>query len=411
MSILLVNSNALQIPLADKSVNCIVTSPPYYGLRDYGTARWDGGDPECDHLAPPRGGRGEKSAKQVTSAGTQSYQYDHTCKKCGAIRVDNQIGLEKTPALYVSSLVSVFRECRRVLKDDGTLWLNLGDSYATDQKGGQKAKPGDLSYTNKGGLNIPKIKLNHGLKSKDLIGVPWMVAFALRADGWYLRSDIIWSKRNPMPESVMDRPTKSHEYIFLLSKSRKYYYDYQSILEPITESSAARLSQDVENQTGSTRANGGAKSNENMKAVGKAYSFKRNVKESPKPGEPLQHREDRDEMFYYGQRNKRSVWEVPTSPYSGAHFATYPPDLIEPCIKAGCQTGGIVLDPFSGSGVTAMVARKLGRHAIGLDISLTYIRECARERLSLDALEEWENGKKDKGSHLDLPLFSMLEKQ
>jgi DNA modification methylase len=373
-----------------------------YGLRDYGTARWEGGDSECDH-SYKRGGNGAASTKQVTSAGTQEYQYQNVCKRCGAVRIDNQIGLEETPEMYVEKLVAVFREVRRVLSSAGTLWLNLGDSYA-----GSGGAGGDY---NEGGLrkNQPKYKSNwkpetnlsspKGLKPKDLMGIPWMVAFALRADGWYLRSEIIWHKPNPMPESVTDRPTKAHEQIFLLSKSARYYYD----AEAIKEESIGENRDGFRGGDGRPYVHDNAFENNGRKTS--KYSFARKVNEEPPPGKVNQHRPDREDIEYNGKRNRRSVWTVATAPYSGAHFATYPPALIEPCIKAGCPEGGIVLDPFSGSGTTAMVARKLGRHAIGLDLSLSYIQECARPRLQLSDLEEWENGKKAESNHSDLPLF------
>lgn len=278
--------------LSDKSVNCCVTSPPYFGLRDYGH--------------------------------------------------EGQIGLEETPEQFVEKLVEVFREVKRVLKDDGTLWLNLGDSYA--RTGGDSSQSGrhwdgrDKNPTN--GSN--RFAKDLGLKAKDLVGIPWMVAFALRSDGWYLRQDIIWHKPNPMPESVTDRCTKSHEYIFLLSKSARYYYDHEAIKQPLAETSIPRLAQDVESQNGYDRVPG--KSNGKMKAVG------------------------------IDTANKRSVWTVTTKPYSEAHFATYPEDLIVDCIKAGCPEGGIVLDPFMGAGTTALVARKLNRNYIGFELNPEYIR-------------------------------------
>ena len=205
--------------LADKSIDCCVTSPPYFGLRDYGTAAWDGGDDGCDHREF-LGGHGEKSILQTNSEGTQSYFYKNNCKKCGAIRIDDQIGLEDTPEIYIENLVAVFREVKRVLKDDGTLWLNLGDSYSGG--GGASGHTSETKNLGTKTSNYGAVKSGgktYGLKPKDLIGIPWMAAFALRADGWYLRQDIIWHKPNPMPESVTDRCTKSHEYIFLCNRS------------------------------------------------------------------------------------------------------------------------------------------------------------------------------------------------
>jgi DNA modification methylase len=361
-------------------------------------------------------------------------QYRDVCKKCGAVRVDEQIGLEETPEAYVEKLVSVFREVRRVLADDGTLWLNLASSYAGSGKGIGDSKSNNKSNGSSRGVKIGSahgdsghtsgVTPPPGYKAKDLIGIPWMTAFALRADGWYLRSEIIWHKSNPMPESVTDRPTKAHEQLFLLSKSPRYYYDAKAILEPLTDTSVSRLSQDVQNQKGSARANGGAKTNGNMKAVHKNL-----LPDGQRPHSMHLARAEHAKLKGTGQafggdghsgyydadgnllvnpngRNKRTVWTVATQPYSGAHFATYPPALIEPCIKAGCPEGGIVLDPFSGSGTTAMVARRLGRRAVGLDLNFAYIQDCARPRLQLDALEDFQNGKKAESNYFDLPLFA-----
>jgi DNA modification methylase len=275
--------------LPDQSVNMCVTSPPYFGLRDYGH--------------------------------------------------DGQIGLEATPDAFVARLVEVFREVRRVLRDDGTLWLNLGDSYSTESKwGGSTSGKAAAGIHGAGGGGRTKVR--HGIPDKNLLGIPWRVAFALQADGWYLRQDIIWHKPNPMPESVRDRCTKAHEYLFLLSKSDRYFFDGDAIKEPAAESSLSRLAQNIEAQAGSTRVPG--KTNGTMKAVG---------------GD---------------MRNRRSVWTVTTKPFKGAHFATFPPDLIEPCILAGCPVGGTVLDPFGGSGTTAGVAVKHGRKAILCELNPEY---------------------------------------
>ena len=296
----------------DKSVNCIVTSPPYFGLRNYGKS--------------------------------------------------GQIGLEATPELYVAKLVEVFNEGKRVLKDDGALWLNLGDSYS------------------RSGLNLGDSYSRSGLKPKDLIGIPWMVAFALRSAGWYLRQDIIWHKPNPMPESVTDRCTKAHEYIFLLSKSPKYYFDNESIKTELKESTVKRLSQDIENQIGSNRVPG--KTNGNMKAVGGRPNGIR-----PKTKSTFGNRGGELNGLHSGKiyteptgANKRSVWTVNTKPYKEAHFATFPENLIVDCIKAGCPEGGIVLDPFMGAGTTAVVAEKLNRNWIGIELNRDYI-DIAEKRL------------------------------
>ena len=279
--------------------------------------------------------------------------------------VDGQIGLEQTPDEYVAGLVQVFKEVKRVLRDDGTAWINLGDSYAS-VKSRYSQKPQSLNggkpqdnefHGNKPDLYHHK---EFGLKDKDLIGIPWMVAFALRADGWYLRQDIIWHKPNPMPESVRDRCTKAHEYIFLLSKSARYYYDNKAIMEPAVY--------------GEEHANKATSWGTNRKHPNKA-----NVADYAFIGD--NHTTSKMADGSYG-RNKRSVWTVNTQPYKGAHFATFPPALIEPMILAGCPAGGIVLDPFVGSGTTVMVANQLGRKGIGLDLNFKYLKDNAKERIA-----------------------------
>jgi DNA modification methylase len=345
--------------LPDKSVHTCVCSPPYWGLRDYGTGTWEGGDAACAH--DPGGMKQVPQTKHpaasasITSGGNRGA--GRTCLKCGATRADQQLGLEATPEEYVANMVAVFREVRRVLRDDGTLWLNLGDSYTS---GGRGYRDPGQSKINGGGrvtgltAKGTRAETPPGLKPKDLVGIPWMTAFALRADGWYLRSDIIWEKPNPMPESVTDRPTKSHEYLFLLSKSERYYYDHEAIAEPVTASTIERLSQPtLDQQNGSDRVPG--KMNGTMKAVGALDT-----------------------------RNRRTVWTIPTKPFSEAHFATYPAELIEPCILAGSPVGGTVLDPFFGAGTTALVADRLGRHAIGIELNPDYVK-IAEKRLRKDA--------------------------
>lgn len=311
--------------LGDQTVHCCVTSPPYFGLRDYGVA--------------------------------------------------GQIGLEDTPDQFVEKLVHVFREVWRVLRDDGTLWLNLGDSYASQGGSGAGGNAARMGRANKQRNVRPNGKYEEA-KPKDLLGIPWRVAFALQNDGWFLRQDIIWSKPNPMPESVRDRCTKAHEYIFLMSKSPKYFFDAEAIKEPLAPSSISRLAQNVECQNGSDRVPG--KTNGTMKAVGPRFGGK-------KYGDSSQE-EDRTKSgnewtgSEAGNRNKRSVWSVTTKPFSGAHFATFPPDLIEPCILAGCPVGGTVLDPFGGSGTTALVALKHSRNAILCELNPDYVL-MAEERI------------------------------
>lgn len=315
------------------SVQTCVTSPPYFGLRDYG--------------------------------------------------VEGQIGLENTPVAYVARLVDVFQEVRRVLRDDGTLWLNLADSYANDGKWG--GHTGGKHATVLHASPIGRNKKYTGLKPKDLIGIPWRVAFALQADGWWLRQDIIWHKPNPMPESVTDRCTKAHEYIFLLSKSARYYFDAGAIAEPCAESSITRPSQNVEAQQGGFRVPD--KTNGPMKAVGGrrgrggANSFRGQGHARTDANGPANRKgRDMTDIGTGETRNKRSVWTVATRPYKGAHFATFPPKLIEPCILAGCPAGGTVLDPFSGSATTGQVAYQRGRRYVGIDLNPDYI-ELSKARL------------------------------
>jgi len=301
--------------IPDKIANMCVTSPPYYQLRDYGA--------------------------------------------------ENQIGMENTPESFINNLVDVFRQVKRILKDDGTLWINIGDTYY-----GGNTQPGGGSHNGKhikSGTPPKKQKVN-GLKPKDLIGIPWMLAFALRADGWYLRQDIIWSKPNPMPESVIDRCTKSHEYIFMLSKSPKYYYDSFAIRTPMKESSVSRLAQNIDGQKGSSRVPG--KTNGTMKAVGGDKQRGHGRRHAGFNG-----RWDaltKEQQCSLGA-NKRSVWNIATKPFKEAHFATFPQELIVDCIKAGCPEEGIILDPFFGAGTTGLVARKLNRNFIGCELNAGYV--------------------------------------
>jgi DNA modification methylase len=349
--------------LPDASVNCCVTSPPYFGLRDYGTAAWIGGDSNCDHKQGRSGaGRAdgvvdERSQRNRDGVGSMG----GNCRKCGAIRVDSQIGLEESPDSFVRQMVTVFREVRRVLRDDGTLWLNLGDSYAAQRggthqpaetlaggKNGKTKQGANVNRDRHDGYNPTRFASRIGLKHKDLIGIPWRVAFALQADGWYLRQDIIWHKPNPMPESVTDRCTKAHEYIFLLSKSARYFYDAQAVQEPCSEDMQIRAAK------GHTRGGNGkvdASRNDSETLRGEASKV----------------------IDVSSGRNRRSVWTVTTKPYRAAHFATFPPDLIRPCILAGCPTGGTVLDPFGGSGTTGQVAMEEGRNAILCELNADYV--------------------------------------
>ena len=349
--------------LPETSVHCVVTSPPYWGLRDYGLPPqvW-GGEAGCGHAwgeearktsSPQRdhgvgGGFGETRGIEPSRAGMAFVASLGAFCRCGAWR--GSLGLEPTPELYVEHLVIVFREVRRVLRGDGTLWLNLGDSY-NGHAGGRKGLSRPDIAPQRSGVNTP------GLKPKDLVGIPWRVAFALQADGWYLRADIIWAKPNPMPESVRDRPTKAHEYVFLLSKSERYYYDAKAIAEPSIH--AGR----VVSYDGTQR---------NATEIGDVVNDRRTAPGASGP---------RD-ILVKPTRNRRSVWrcdpttdvwDVSTKPYKGAHFATFPPDLVRPCVLAGCPTGGVVLDPFMGSGVVLAVGKELNREAWGIELKQEYI--------------------------------------
>ena len=305
MKIQIIQGDALAViaQLPTESVQCCVTSPPYWGLRDYG----------CD----------------------------------------GQLGLERTPEEYVSRMVEVFREVRRCLRKDGTLWLNIGDSYA--------AQGGDHSVYNSNQPNTGACRCHAngsgdkgtrspapGLKPKDLVGIPWRLAFALQADGWWLRSDIIWEKPNPMPESVLDRPTRAHEFIFLLTKSPRYYYDADAVREPYAAGSAERYEYAMQGTSPQcNQINGDVSRREREKAI--------------RPPNPL-------------GRNRRDVWCIPSETFSEAHFATFPPDLIKPCILAGSKPGDTILDPFGGSGTTGMVALELGRQALLIELNPEYVK-------------------------------------
>jgi DNA modification methylase len=306
--------------LGDKSISCCITSPPYFNLRDYG--------------------------------------------------VDGQIGLEETPTKFINKLVKIFREVKRVLADDGTLWVNIGDSYASLAGGysetGSRGKTAIISKkTQSSVVKSKRIKPLEGLKAKDLIGIPWMLAFALRKDGWYLRRDIIWAKPNPMPESVTDRCTKSHEYIFMLSKSPRYYYNADAIK---TEPKYTGLKGMTESGFKDAKTFNGKHSDKQRGHSRKHAGFN----------------ERWDNMTHEEQMslkaNKRSVWQVPTKPYADAHFATYPPELILDAIKAACPENGIVLDPFMGAGTTALVCGKLNRNFIGFELNPEYVK-IANKRL------------------------------
>ena len=301
IEIILLGDAAEQLRTLDAdSVYCCVTSPPYFGLRDYG--------------------------------------------------VPGQIGQESTSKEYIGRLVEVFREVHRVLRPDGTLWLNIGDSYTS---GGRKTRDHDRKLPARAADQRPGTP--EGMKPKDLIGIPWMLAFALRTDGWYLRQDIIWHKPRCIPESVRDRCTRSHEYIFLFSKSERYFFDADAIKEPVAESTKVRMAQDIAHQAGSSRQPN--KTNGPLKPGGDGIA-----------------------------RNKRSVWSVCPAYFKGAHFAVFPEKLVEPCVLAGCPEGGTVLDPFTGSGTTGAVAKRLRRNFIGVELNPAY-RDMALARVGTTEME------------------------
>lgn len=334
-------------------VQTCVTSPPYFGLRDYGTSTWLGGDASCQHKGVPIGNN-RNFINDGGRLGNNKALSHGDCVKCGAVRQDSQIGLEQTVGDYVAAIVGVFKRVKDLLADDGTLWLNLGDSYYNYRGGkGQSLVKQTVSNNLQ---DLPQVcarrgNKQEGLKEKDLIGIPWRVAFALQDDGWYLRQDIIWHKPNPMPESVKDRCTKSHEYIFLLTKNPKYYFNNEAIKEPVKEDWGTRDRTD------------GKYHNE-----GSGLSPHSGLEKS------------------YEMANKRSVWTVTTKPFHGAHFATFPTDLIEPCILAGSRPRDIVFDPFMGSGTSAAVAQRLNRQYLGCELNTEY-KKLQDARLSQQSLE------------------------
>jgi DNA modification methylase len=311
--------------LADESVNCCVTSPPYWGLRDYGNSA--------------------------------------------------QIGQEKTPDEYVAELVAVFQEVRRVLRDDGTLWLNLGDSYAGGGRGGNPAESAYRKQATNAGSLIAASPIPKGIKPKDLVGIPWMMAFALRADGWWLRQEIIWHKPNPMPESVQDRCTKAHEQIFLLTKSERYYYDAAAIKEAASENTNPRRAGNGYKTPDGWDTSKGSGGHGSFHKDGREKGHTGYARKGGRQGEVKNNASFDEAMAIMPEdRNKRSVWTVPTAPYKGSHFATFPPDLIRPCVLAGCPQGGVVLDPFGGSGTVGEVAEEEGRNSVLVELSEAYVK-------------------------------------
>ena len=323
-----IQGHALKVlaSLPEESVQCCVTSPPYYGLRAYGTEPqvWDG-EADCAH----------------------SWDGSGCCSQCGAWL--GELGLEPRLEMYVEHLVAVFRQVWRVLRPDGVLFLNLGDSYAGSRNGSNDHRPEGASISKNDAKyqgqkpSLGRVSGLSGLKPKDLIGIPWRVAFALQADGWWLRSDIVWHKTNPLPESVLDRPTRSHEYVFMLTKAARYYWDKEAVLEP------ANVSKQRVHPVNATMAVG------NTSAGDRRVNYEKNRHIVP-------------------SRNIRDVWTLPTQAYKAAHFAVMPEGLVEPCIKAASKPGDVVLDPFAGAGTVGLVALKLQRRFLGIELNPEYVQ-------------------------------------
>lgn len=380
--------------LPTESVHCCVTSPPYWGLRDYGTAKWEGGSQDCNHSESSPSRTAASVASSTLGGGKscvhRSHQFKGNCLRCGAVRIDMQGGLEPTLGEHLAWLVEVFGEVRRVLRRDGTLWLNYGDAYASAPNGRSAADTKAAGNDDRTFRDKPISTVGGTLKPKDRMLLPARIAIALQDDGWWVRDEIIWHKPNPMPSSVKDRTTPAHEMIYMLSKLPRYWFDAEAYAEPIAEASKKRYAQKgINEQKGGPRQDawengeaGQAKSrrpNEIVQALAKKVHDNR-----------ITVQEGWAAMAADATtRNRRSVWRVPTKPCPEAHFATFPPDLIEPCILAGCPWGGTVLDPFGGAGTTGLVAEKNGRNAILIELNPEYIN-IAKRRLGISAAMPWE---------------------
>lgn len=376
MAVRIINADVLDglAQLPDESVHCVVTSVPYYALRDYGTAQWHGGEPDCAHEivnatrtpwaneVPGPNGR----SKNTVAGHWKPKEIGGHCAKCGAVRIDRQIGLEPTLGDYLDKMVDVFREVRRALRKDGTCWLNIGDSYAGSWGAqGHQGSTGEMASRSvssarqiaaaaKRKSGTGSLNRAPGLKSKDLMMVPARLAIALQDDGWWLRQEIIWHKPNPMPESVQDRCTKAHEHLFLLAKSERYFFDAGAIRE---------------------EADFGFRHNPRASAmVGRKAPSSAMWRNAGDATTPVERGQDQTGATYdpSAGRNKRSVWTIATQPFPEAHFATFPEELPATCIKAGCPAGGTVLDPFGGAGTTGLVADRLGRDAILIELNPEY---------------------------------------
>ena len=336
--------------LEDNSIDCVVTSPPYWGLRDYGTASYEGGDPNCQHTITD-GIVDNKNNKLIERPDRDSDKKN--CVKCGAKRIDKQLGLEPTYQEHIQNIVELFRAMKPKLKESATVWLNYGDSYAATVNG---TKVKDIKNDDRGFVDKPFGTIQGSLKPKDLVMIPNRIAIALQDDGWWIRSEIIWHKPNPMPESTKDRPTSAHEKIWLITKSKKYYYDADAVREPCQDETVRRMTLGNKGKVGNNKNSTG------WKQLNNYWGSEQSVKDANKG------------------RNRRNVWTITTKPFKDAHFAAFPKDLIEPCIKAGCPKGGIVLDPFGGAGTTGIVAQSLNRTAILIELNPEYI-EIAKKRI------------------------------
>ena len=450
MSILLLQADARQIPLQDKSIHCCITSPPYWGLRDYGTSVWAGTDPLCDHS---RQTSHQEGAITTTSRPTNTNHEREpwkggSCGRCGATSEDAQLGTEslhdclawarqEPPCgqCYVCGMRQVFAEVWRVLRDDGGCFLNLGDSYSSGGRGASVHHKDKMGQATAQALALGRKSPPRGLKPKDLCGIPWRVALALQADGWILRSEIIWHKPNPLPESVTDRVTRSHEQVFMFAKSPRYYFDAHAIAEAATignNGSSFVSTHDLMTKPGLGK---GARKSDAVRVNGRtaeqitnAESIRRDL-----PG-PFS---NNPRLRPTQQRNARDVWTIATEPTPFAHYATFPTALVHRCILAGTSAAGccpacaapyvrqageqgwapgcacdagdprpcVVFDPFTGSSTTLVVSRTLGRHAVGVDLSWTYLHKVSRQRLGLTDLAAWEG--RNEHHHTDEPYGSL----
>lgn len=382
------DARAVLRDLPARSARCCVTSPPYWGLRDYGTAQWEGGDSSCAHKGRPKPrqdttGSGVNHGRFAATRGNQPAKSAYSVPvrgvcNCGARRIDQQIGIELSPSAYADNLVETFREVRRVLTDDGTVWLNLGDCYADGGRGRDIGSTLEGTRHNQRESRVATSRQSFkGLRPKNLIGIPWWIAFALQSDGWYLRADIIWEKPNPMPESVRDRPTRAHEYLFLLAKSERYFYDASALAEPavsVGESKNGRVPRGWDTEPGAHGA---------IHRLGRSGNKERKFRGDHGGVEGGRAHQGFGVPWEGTTRNARSVWKITPQPYKGAHFATFPEELARRCILAGSAPGDTVLDPFGGSGTVGKVAKDHGRSSVLIELNPAYL-DLARHRIGID---------------------------